>query len=74
MSKAVLNLLSIPSFSVISFHRSEVNRLPLSVMRSQGILCNVYDFIEEQCCELPCIQVLLAGYAMTDFAQVIDDH
>ena len=37
--KAVLNHLSIPKFFVVSFHNSEVNRLPLSVMISLGIPC-----------------------------------
>ena len=34
--KAVLSLLSIPNFPVVSFHRSEVNSVPLSVMLSCG--------------------------------------
>ena len=36
----MLNLLSIPSFSVVFFHKSEVNRLPLSVMTFLGMPCN----------------------------------
>ena len=36
----MLNLLSIPSFSVVFFHRSDVNRLPLSVMTSLGMPCS----------------------------------
>ena len=38
--KAVLNLLSVPKFLVVSFHNSEVNRLPLSVMISLGMPCS----------------------------------
>jgi len=34
--KAVQRLRSIPSFPVVSFHRSEVNSVPLSVMISCG--------------------------------------
>ena len=37
----MLSLRSIPNFSVICFHSPEVNRLPLSVMISLGIPCNL---------------------------------
>jgi len=37
----VLSLCSIPSFPVVYFHRSEVNRVPLSVMISCGSLCSL---------------------------------
>ena len=37
----MLSLRSIPNFSVICFHSLEVNRLPLSVMMSLGIPCNL---------------------------------
>ena len=37
---AVLSLLSMPSSFVVSFHRSEVNRVPLSVMISCGSPCS----------------------------------
>ena len=33
----MLSLLLIPSFSVVFFHKSEVNRLPLSVMMTLGM-------------------------------------
>jgi len=36
--KAVLSLRSIPNLPVVSFHRSEVNSVPLSVMISCGSL------------------------------------
>jgi len=37
----VLSLPSIPSFAVVSFHRSEVNSVPPSVMISCGSLCSL---------------------------------
>jgi len=39
--KAVLSLHSIPNFPVVSFHRSEVNSVPLSVMISCGSPCSL---------------------------------
>jgi len=39
--KAVLRLRSTPSFFVVSFHRFEVNSVPLSVMISCGSLCSL---------------------------------
>ena len=36
----MLNRHSIPSFSVVCFHNSDVNRLPLSVMMLRGMPCN----------------------------------
>ena len=39
--KAVLSLHSIPNFPVVSFHRSEVKSVPLSVMISCGSLCSL---------------------------------
>jgi len=38
---AVLSLRSIPNFPVVSFHRSEVNSVPLSVMISCGSPCSL---------------------------------
>jgi len=37
----VLSLRSIPNFPVVSFHRSEVNSVPLSVMISRGSPCSL---------------------------------
>jgi len=37
---AVLNLLSIPNCLVVSFHKSDVNMDPLSVMMSLGSPCS----------------------------------
>jgi len=39
--KAVLSLRSIPNFPDVSFHRSEVNSVPLSVMISCGNPCSL---------------------------------
>jgi len=39
--KAMLSLRSIPSFPAVSFHRSEVNSVPLSVMISCGSPCSL---------------------------------
>jgi len=39
--KAVPSLRSIPNFPVVSFHRSEVNSVPLSVMISCGSPCSM---------------------------------
>jgi len=39
--KAVLSVRSIPNFPLVSFHRSEVNSVPLSVMISCGSPCSV---------------------------------
>ena len=38
---AVLSLYSIPNFPVVSFHRSQVNRVPLSVMIWCGSPCSL---------------------------------
>jgi len=65
--KAVVSLRSIPNFPVVSFHKSEVNSVPLAVMISCGSLCSLtISFVKRvaNCCGSSSFQDGMEGHIL----------
>ena len=67
---AVLNLLSIPNCLVVSFHKSDVNMDPLSVMMSLGSPCS-RNISFTNSSRLPCVHFLRSWEKMSYFGESI---